>query len=124
MGPNAGGGAGGSGGGPRPPPPTPGTKVDGPLVTSTGDKYGLFKLPTNKDEYGSCEKRFDWLQGEKNQLEKALNKLATEKGVSGVGGRKPPPGTPASAEEVRCRLSIGIGNSSPSRRNFILYRAV
>lgn len=102
MGP--GGGGGGAVGGPRPPPPTPGTKVDGPLVSSTGDKYGLFRLPTCREEYSSCEKRFDWLTAEKNQLEKSLNKLVMESGVTGAGGRKAPPGTQASGEEVNASL--------------------
>ena len=84
----------------RPPAPTPGVKIDGPQVTSTGEKYGLFRMPTCQDEYISCEKRFDWLQSEKNHLEKALNKLTIEYGVIGPGGRKLPAGSKASFEEV------------------------
>ncbi|VDK23160.1 unnamed protein product [Taenia asiatica] len=81
----------------RLPPPTPGAKVDGPQVTSTGDKYGLFRMPTSEAEYTSCEKRFDWLQSEKTHLENSLNKLTMES----AGGRKQPLGFKPSMEESR-----------------------
>ncbi|KAL5962639.1 hypothetical protein TSMEX_009669 [Taenia solium] len=81
----------------RLPPPTPGAKVDGPQVTSTGDKYGLFRMPTSEAEYTSCEKRFDWLQSEKTHLENSLNKLTMES----AGGRNQPLGFKPSMEESR-----------------------
>ncbi|VDD78091.1 unnamed protein product [Mesocestoides corti] len=87
----------------RPVPPTPGTKVDGPQVTSTGDKYGLFRMPTCKEEYDSCEKRFDWLQSEKALLEKDLHRLTME---SGAGRLKPSLGSTAQSEEVFLFLFI------------------
>ncbi|KAH9285653.1 hypothetical protein ECG_01060 [Echinococcus granulosus] len=85
---------------PRPLPPKPGAKVDGPQVTSTGDKYGLFRMPTSEAEYISCEKRFDWLQSEKTHLENSLNKLTMES-ASGASGRKHPLGSKTSMEESR-----------------------
>lgn len=87
--------------GPRPPPPTtPGSKADGPQVTSTGEKYGLFRMPLNQNEYMSCEERFDWLQTEKTLLEKSLNKLTAENGVVDHIGQRISLGSIASKEEV------------------------
>ncbi|VDM34621.1 unnamed protein product, partial [Hydatigera taeniaeformis] len=101
---------------PRHFPPTPGAKVDGPQVTSTGDKYGLFRMPTSEAEYNSCEKRFDWLQSEKIHLENSLNKLTMES-VGVACERKQPLGFRTSVEESRIANALGqIGREMSALR--------
>lgn len=56
-------------------------KIDGPQVICSGDKFGLFRLPTTNEEYATCERRFDWLQSEKNILERSLNRLEMERDI-------------------------------------------
>ncbi|KAL5111565.1 hypothetical protein TcWFU_002378 [Taenia crassiceps] len=95
------------------PPPTPGAKVDGPQVTSTGDKYGLFRMPTSEAEYASCEKRFDWLQSEKTHLENSLNQLTVEC----TGGRKQSLGFKPSMKEFRITNALSqIGREMSALR--------
>ncbi|KAM7539988.1 hypothetical protein Aperf_G00000035232 [Anoplocephala perfoliata] len=85
----------------RSPPTAAGPKVDGPQVTSTGEKYGLFRLPLNQNEYTSCEERFDWLQSEKTLLETSLNKLEAENGMVDHPEQRLTRGPVASKEETR-----------------------
>ncbi|VUZ46238.1 unnamed protein product, partial [Hymenolepis diminuta] len=56
-------------------------KIDGPQMICSGDKFGLFRLPTTSEEYATCERRFDWLQSEKNILERSLSRLEMERDI-------------------------------------------
>nr|CDS28461.1 expressed protein [Hymenolepis microstoma] len=64
-------------------------KIDGPQVNCTGEKFGLFRIPTTNEEYASCERRFDWLQSEKDIQERSLNQLELGRDTGSVRSLKP-----------------------------------
>ncbi|VDN97264.1 unnamed protein product [Rodentolepis nana] len=64
-------------------------KIDGPQVKCTGDKFGLFRVPTTNEEYASCERRFDWLQSEKDIQERLFNQLELGRDVGSARCLKP-----------------------------------